>query len=74
MAAAHRRDCEEWASCMLIPAASLIDGFALFRHLPEIAAWLDVDLPTLRMRLRTLSDDEQDDMMDAIRRFQSAAA
>lgn len=59
---------------MLIPAASLIDGFALFRHLPEIAAWLDVDLPTLRMRLRTLSDDEQDDMMDAIRRFQSAVA
>jgi hypothetical protein len=65
-AAAHRRDCEEWAALRLIPVEALLDAFRMFRELPAIAAWLDVDDATLRTRLRCLTDAEQDAVMAAI--------
>ncbi len=74
MAAAHRRDCEEWAARMLVPVESLCGAFSMFGYLETIAEWLDVDLPTLRQRLRSLTDAEQDALMEAIRRSQSAVA
>lgn len=74
VAAAHRRDAEDWAARMLISTEALVDGFSLFRRLPEIAEWLEVDLPTLRARLRGLTDHEQDAAMEALGRQQPSAA
>jgi hypothetical protein len=59
-AAAHRRAAEEWAAIMMIPTEALLDGFLTAGSIPEIAARLGVDPPTLRARLRGLTNDEQD--------------
>lgn len=72
-AAAHRRDCEDWAARRLVPLSDLLDAFLMFSDLPGMADWLDVDLPTLRARCRGLTDDEQDQVMAAIRNRTVAA-
>lgn len=66
LAAAHQRSAEDWATRMLIPAECLFSGFRLSRELPVIAAFLQVDLPMLRARMRAMTDEEQDAAMAAI--------
>lgn len=73
MAAAYRRAAEDWAARMLLPAAQLIAGFCVSYRLDEIAASLEVDTPTLRARLRGLTDEEQDNIMDTIRGMSAVA-
>lgn len=73
MAAAYRRAAEEWAASMLLPSDRLIAGFSVSYRLDEIAAALEVDTPTLRARLRGLTDEEQDDVMDTIRGMSAVA-
>lgn len=66
LAAARQRAAEDWAARMLIPEDSLPDGFRISHDLAVIAAYFEVDLPTLRARLRGLTDVEQDAIMAAI--------
>lgn len=70
---AEERVIDDWASRKLIRAADLARAFAWSQHLPEIAEELWVDLHMLRARLRGLADDEQDMVMDAIRKLRLAA-
>lgn len=65
-AAAHQRAAEDWAARVLIPEDGLMAAFRFSCNLPMIAAYLHVDLPTLRARLRGLTDSEQDAVMAAV--------
>lgn len=67
LAAAHCRASEDWAARMLIPTSLLLDGFRCYSYIPAIAEGLEVDAATLRTRLRNLTDEEQDAVMDVIR-------
>lgn len=73
LAAAHRRAAEDWAARMLIPTAQLLDGFRCCSDIPSIAEGLGVDTPTLRARLRNLTDEEQDALLDVIRGMRPVA-
>lgn len=66
LAAAHRRAAEDWAAQMLLPLHLLLDGFRCCSQIPAIADSLGVDAPTLRTRLRNLTDEEQDLIMEAL--------
>lgn len=67
-AAAHERAAGDWAARMLIGTDALMDVFACCDSYAAIAECLDVDLPTLRTRLRGLTDAEQDRVLEAIQR------
>lgn len=71
LAAAHRRDAEDWAARMLLPTDVLMAGFAVSSYIPDIADHLGVDSAMLRSRLRGLTDAEQDLVMDTIRGMQA---
>ncbi|MCW2902895.1 MAG: 42, gp42 [Streptosporangiaceae bacterium] len=73
LARARQNDAEDWAARQLIPTNCLVFAFLGFTHLKDIAVELGVDLPMLRARLRGLTDDEQDAVMDAIRGIQAVA-
>lgn len=62
-AAAHRRAAEEWAAIMLVPIESILSACLTVATIPEIAARIGVDSATLRSRLRSLTNDEQDRLM-----------
>jgi len=68
LAAAHQRDAAEWASRMLIDSPALFEAFESCREYREVAAQLGVDIPTVRARLRAMSDAEQDEVFAAILR------
>ena len=67
LAAMHQRAAADWAAQMLIPAQSLFDAFAVSNDYAAMAAHLNVDLPTLRARFRSLTDAEQDGVLSAVR-------
>lgn len=73
LAVFHRRAAEDWAARMLIPTDDLLDALSLSGSLDEIAEMLHVDVPTLRSRLRGLTDDEQDAIMSLVERWRIAA-
>jgi Zn-dependent peptidase ImmA (M78 family) len=73
LAAAQRRAAEEWAAQMLLPTEEFLEGFRVSFDLREIAAYLDVDLPTLRTRIRCGTDEEQDRIMATIEAFSAHA-
>lgn len=73
LAVAQRRAAEDWAARMLIPTEDFLTGFMVSFDLREIAAYLEVDLPTLRARIRGGSDEEQDAIMRTIATMRSAA-
>lgn len=66
LARARQLAAEDWAARKLLDLPTVLDGLRVARTLPEIAAVLAVDTPTLRARLRGLSDSEQDAAMEAI--------
>lgn len=68
LAATEERAVDEWAAKRLLPVCALVKAFQWSSYLDEIAEELWVDLRMLRVRLRTLSDTEQDAIMEAIRR------
>lgn len=72
LAAARRAAATDWAARRLIPTNCLVFAFQRSTHLQAIADDLCVDLPTLRARLRGMTDHEQDAVMDAIRWMQTA--
>lgn len=63
----RQREAEEWAAQMLIDGEDLAFAFRLSTDLKAIADHLRVDVPTLRARLRAMTDTEQDAWMEAIR-------
>lgn len=63
LAAAHQRAAADWAALMLIPTEDLLFALSLTHDLAEVAAFLGVDTPTVRARLRGLTDEEQDEWM-----------
>lgn len=65
-AAAHQREAAEWAAQMLIAVTDLIAAFQCCPTITDMAGCLGVDLPTVRTRIRCLTDDEQDDAMAAV--------
>lgn len=67
VAAACRRAAEEWAARQLVPPDALVAAFGRSGYLDEIANMLEVDMPTLRARIRGATDEEQDASMRAIR-------
>jgi hypothetical protein len=73
LAAAHQRDAAEWAARMLIDSEDLVDAFARASCHSEVAALLEVDLPTVRARLRGMTDGEQDEVYAAIQRQRLSA-
>lgn len=66
LAAARQRAAEDWAARMLIPTGCLMGAFRISYDLAVIAAYLEVDLPLLRARLRGMTDGEQDAAMAAL--------
>lgn len=74
LAAAQRRAAEDWAAQMLIPTEEFLAGFAVSFDLREIADYLEVDLRTLRTRIRGGSDEEQDRIMAGLAQSRSSAA
>jgi hypothetical protein len=73
LAAAHQRDAAEWAARMLIDSDDFVAAFGVACDYREVAAMLDVDVPTVRARLRGLTDGEQDDVFAAILRLRLTA-
>lgn len=73
LAAAHQRDAAEWAARMLIDSEALCEAFEVGREYHEIAALLHVDVPTVRARLRAMTDAEQDAVFAAILRQRLSA-
>lgn len=71
-AAARERAAQEWAALMLIPTDRLFEAFAVSNDYAAMAAYLRVDLQTLRVRFRSMTDAEQDGVMQAIRDMQAA--
>lgn len=71
LAAARQRAAEDWAARMLLPIDRLLAGFSVSHDLAQIADCLEVDTPTLRARLRGLTDDEQDSVMETIHGMQA---
>lgn len=67
LAGAYRVTAEEWAARRLVPMSALLTGFQLSYSLDCIAVALDVDHATLRSRLRCMTDEEQDAVMEVIR-------
>lgn len=65
-ARARQRAAEEWAAQMLISTDALLAAIATSYDLSEIAAFLDVDVQTLRTRCRCLTDVEQDLFMETM--------
>jgi hypothetical protein len=59
---------DRWAARRLIDLRCLERGFTWSSQLAEIADELGVDQKTLRARIRTLTDEEQDAVMTAIQR------
>lgn len=66
LARVHQWVAEEWAAIRLIPFQRMCEAFRTVATIPEAAALLAVDTPTLRTRLRALTDPEQDAVMAAI--------
>lgn len=66
LAAAHRRDAEDWAARMLISAGQLVDACRAASTVQGAALLLEVDSATVRARFRGLTDDEQDQVMAAL--------
>lgn len=73
LAAAHQRDAAEWAARMLIDGDEFVAAFMVARDYREVAALLEVDVPTVRARLRGLTDGEQDEVFAAILRQRLSA-
>lgn len=67
-AEAEERAIDEWAARLLIPRCALVRAFQWSQYLEEIAEELWVDLKMLRARLRAMTDEEQDAVMEALRR------
>lgn len=63
---ATERAIDEWAARLLIPAHSLAQALRWATTLEDAADELWVDVPTLRARLRGLTDAEQDEVMEAM--------
>jgi hypothetical protein len=63
---------DRWAARRLMPVRCLQRAFTWSSSLPEIADELGVDQRMLRARLRCLTDEEQDVIMDAIARMRVA--
>lgn len=74
LARARQQAAQEWAACRLISSRRLLEGFALSFDLPTIAAFLGVDVPTLRTRVRGMTDEEQDCAMAALSELRQSAA
>lgn len=70
-AAEYRVDA--WAARSLITLPDLLQAFAWSMDLGEMAEELWVDRHTIGVRLRCLTDEEQDAVMDALRRKWVAA-
>jgi hypothetical protein len=66
LAAAHQRDAAEWAARMLIDTERFVEAFSRSASYADVAALLGVDVPTVRARLRGLTDVEQDAVFAAI--------
>jgi hypothetical protein len=66
MAAAHERAAVDWAARMLIPSEMFVAAWAKCADLPAMAAFCDVDLAMFRARIRSASDAEQDEAVEAI--------
>lgn len=64
----------DWAARQLIPSAAIAAAFAECYTIQMAAAWLDVDLPTVRARLRGLTDAEQDQVMSSIHHLHKKTA
>lgn len=73
LAAAHQRDAAEWAARMLIDSEEFVEAFGAACNYREVAAMLNVDVPTVRARLRGMTDEEQDDVFAAILRHRMSA-
>lgn len=66
----HQRAAEDWAARRMLPFDCLVDGFRAAKRIPDIARFLEVDTAMLRARLRGLSDEEQDAIMEALQRVE----
>lgn len=73
LAAAHRLAAADWAARMLIHIDDLVDSFACCDGYAAVAERLGVDVPTVRTRLRGLTDAEQDGVLEAIYRLRLTA-
>lgn len=73
LAAAHQRAAVEWAARMLIDCDDMIAAFARAPRYQDIAELLQVDVPTLRARLRGMTDAEQDGVLEAIHSLRLSA-
>lgn len=69
---AHEWKVDQWAARRLVPVRCLARAFTWSSQLSEIADELGLDQRTLRARLRGLTDDEQDVVMEAIKRTRAA--
>lgn len=69
-----RQTAADWAARMLISDTELTAAFDLYATYGEAARFLDVDVPTLRARLRGMTDEEQDAVLEAIQSRMQAAA
>jgi IrrE N-terminal-like domain len=65
-ASAHQRDASDWAARMLIESDDLAAAFAQRATIPGVAEWLGEDEQAVRVRLRGMSDAEQDAVMSSI--------
>lgn len=64
---------DAWAARNLIHLCDLLSALRCCPNLPDIADELWVDLRTVRVRFRILTDDEQDLVMSAVRKLHLAA-
>jgi hypothetical protein len=62
---------DRWAAERLVPIEDLVRAIMWSQRLPEIAEELRVDEPTLRSRLRCLTNDEQDALLALGVRFRA---
>lgn len=70
---AAERKVDRWAARHLLPIHCLARAFTWAANVPEIADELGVDVHTLRARLRSLTDDEQDAVMMALAKVRVSA-
>jgi hypothetical protein len=74
LARARQQAALDRAATWLVSAHAMVQAFQTARSIPEAATTLGVDTPTLRARLRCLTDDEQDAVMSAVLESAEAAA
>jgi hypothetical protein len=63
---------DRWAAVRLLPIRTLARAFTWAVSISEVADEVGVDEHTLRTRLRCLTDDEQDAVMEALERMRVA--